>query len=165
LGPLGRGFDLSGRRILVVGGGIGVPPMFFAARSAESDVTAVLGFRNQACIILAEEFKSICKNTYITTDDGSFGEKGSVTLPMKRLLEAGSFDAAMACGPKPMLKAVAGLCMEYHVPCQVSMEERMGCGIGACLVCACKTQKNGMEKMSHVCKDGPVFDAMEVDWS
>lgn len=164
LGPLGKGFDLSGKRILAIGGGIGVPPMLFASRSAKGAVTAILGFRDRTGIIMADEFQRECVSTIISTDDGSFGEQGPVTLPLKRLLEAGGFDAVLACGPKPMLKAVAELCREAHVPCQVSMEERMGCGIGACLVCACKTQKDGQEKMSHVCKDGPVFDAGEVVW-
>jgi dihydroorotate dehydrogenase electron transfer subunit len=164
LGPLGNGFDLSGKKMIVVGGGIGVPPMLFASRKAEGEVTAVLGFRDRSCVIMADEFRRVCGSVHISTDDGSFGEKGPVTYPLKRLLEEGGFDAVLACGPKPMLKAVAGLCREFDVPCQVSMEERMGCGIGACLVCACKTQKAGQEKMSHVCKDGPVFNAGEVVW-
>lgn len=164
LGPLGHGFDLSGRNVILVGGGIGVPPMFYAARSHNGNATAILGFRNKDSIILSDEFKRECKELYITTDDGSFGEHGFVTAPLKRLLESGGYDAVLACGPKAMLKTIAELSAAKGVPCQVSMEERMGCGIGACLVCACKTQREGKEEMRHVCKDGPVFNAAEVVW-
>ncbi len=163
IGPLGRGFDLNYKNIIVVGGGIGVPPMLFAARSAGA-AAAVLGFRNKESVILAEDFRDVCENVYITSDDGSFGEHGTLALPLERLLGAGSFGAVLACGPRAMLKSVAALAAAYHVPCQVSMEERMGCGVGACLVCACRTQTGGKEKMSHVCKDGPVFRAEEVVW-
>ncbi len=164
LGPLGNGFDLSGKNIILVGGGIGVPPMLYAARSCSGLSTAVLGFRNTDCVILGDAFRSVCSETIISTDDGSFGENGPVTLPLKRLLGSGGYDGVMACGPKAMLKAIAQLCAAHCIPCQVSMEERMGCGIGACLVCACKTQKDGKEEMRHVCKDGPVFIASEVVW-
>ena len=82
----------------------------------------------------------------------------------QNLLETGECDAVLACGPRAMLKAVAELCATGKVQCQISMEERMGCGIGACLVCACRTVKDGREEMRHVCKDGPVFPASEVVW-
>lgn len=164
LGPLGSGFELNGKNIILVGGGIGVPPMLFAARSCAGKTTAVLGFRNRDCVILGEEFRSFCKEVVVSTDDGSLGEHGPVTLPLKRLLSSGGYDGVLACGPKAMLKAVAELSTAFAVPCQVSMEERMGCGVGACLVCACKTQKDGKEEMRHVCKDGPVFLASEVVW-
>jgi dihydroorotate dehydrogenase electron transfer subunit len=164
VGPLGRGFDLSGKNIILVGGGIGVPPMLFAARSCAGRAAAVLGFRGADCVILKKEFQAICQDVLISTDDGSMGAHGPVTLPLKKLLSAGGYDGVLACGPRAMLQAVAELSAAYAVPCQVSMEERMGCGIGACLVCACKTQKNGKEEMRHVCKDGPVFLASEVVW-
>jgi dihydroorotate dehydrogenase electron transfer subunit len=164
LGPLGRGFDLSGKNLILVGGGIGVPPMLFAARACNRTATAILGFRNKGCIILKDKFASVCRDVIITTDDGSYGDQGPVTLQLKKLLGMGGCDAVLACGPKAMLKATAELCASHNVPCQVSMEERMGCGIGACLVCACKTQKDGKEEMRHVCKDGPVFMSSEVVW-
>ena len=164
LGPLGHGYDLSGENIIVLGGGIGVPPMLFAAKSAPGSVTAILGFRGSGKILLKEEFEATCKKVYITTDDGSFGIAGAVTLPLEKLLESGGYTAVLACGPRPMLKAAADLCARFDITCQVSLEERMGCGIGACFVCACKTEKNGEESMSRVCKDGPVFDAREVVW-
>lgn len=164
LGPLGNGFSLNGKNIILIGGGIGVPPMLLAARSSAGQTTAILGFRNKDGVILGDAFRSICKDVVISTDDGSFGEKGPVTLPLKRLLDSGGYDSVLACGPRAMLKAVAELCTASAVPCQVSMEERMGCGVGACLVCACKTKKDGAEQMRHVCKDGPVFLASEVVW-
>ncbi len=164
LGPLGRGFDLGRKNIILVGGGIGVPPMLYAARACTGKAISILGFRNKDCIILRDEFESACAAVITATDDGSFGAQGPVTLPLKKLLDKGDYDAVLACGPKAMLKAVAESCASHHVPCQVSMEERMGCGIGACLVCACKTKKDGKEEMRHVCKDGPVFRAEEVVW-
>lgn len=164
LGPLGNGFDLGGRNIILVGGGIGVPPMLFSARAAAGRATALLGFRDKSCVILNDAFKSFCQNVIIATDDGSCGVQGPVTLPLKKLLETGEYDAVLACGPRSMLRAVTELCIQATVPCQVSMEERMGCGIGACLVCACRTIKDGREEMRHVCKDGPVFPASEVVW-
>ncbi|SHH95017.1 dihydroorotate dehydrogenase electron transfer subunit [Sporobacter termitidis DSM 10068] len=163
LGPLGRGFDLSHKNIIVVGGGIGVPPMLFAARAAGAKA-AVLGFRSRENAILAEEFRDVCEAVYITTDDGSLGEHGTVAGPLERLLREGGCSAVLACGPRPMLQAAAALAETYKVPCQVSLEERMGCGVGACLVCACKTVVDGKEKMRRVCKDGPVFPAEEVVW-
>jgi dihydroorotate dehydrogenase electron transfer subunit len=164
LGPLGHGFDVSGSNIIVSGGGIGVPPMLYAAKSCSGSATAVLGFRDSSRVILENEFKSACNETVVASDDGSYGVQGPVTLPIEKLLKTGKYDAVLCCGPRPMLKAISQLCEKYGVVCQVSMEERMGCGIGACLVCACKTQKEGQEHMSRVCKDGPVFDSREVVW-
>ncbi len=164
LGPLGNGFDTGGRRILLVGGGIGVPPLLYAAKKAAGVKRAILGFQTEHRILLEEEFKNACDEVFITTDDGSAGEQGHVTAPLKRLLDRGAADAVLACGPRPMLRAVYELASQYGVPCQVSMEERMGCGIGACLVCACQTRENGQLHMRHVCKDGPVFRGEAVVW-
>ena len=164
LGPLGSGFEVSAQHIVLLGGGVGVPPLFYAARQAAGNKTAILGFRNRGAVILTEEFKSVCNAVHITTEDGSAGEQGLVTGPLGRLLEQGGVDAVLACGPRPMLRAVAEASAAKGVPCQVSLEERMGCGIGACLVCACRTIRDGKEFMRHVCKDGPVFDAGEVVW-
>lgn len=163
IAPLGNGFVLDkDRTYAFVGGGIGVPPLLFAARQVKRSF-AVLGFANSDSIILRNDFESACCQTVITTDDGSFGFHGLVTDALKSVIS--KVDEVCACGPTPMLRAVAMLCMENHIPCQVSLEERMGCGIGACLVCACKTQHNGEENYSHVCKDGPVFNAEEVVWN
>jgi len=164
VGPLGNGFSIPEGKIITIGGGIGTPPMLFAAESATGKVTAVIGFRNINRILLKDEFAEVCDEVYITTDDGSFGLRGPVTTPLPELLESGGYSAVLACGPRAMLSAVAVLCKQYGVPCQVSLEERMGCGVGACLVCACATASGGIERMSRVCKDGPVFDAGEVIW-
>ena len=163
-GPLGNGFCLPSGKVIVVGGGIGVPPMLFAAASAKGVVTAVLGFRNADGIILKDEFRSICDSIYIATEDGSFGTPGTVAGPLSELLVRREYDAVLACGSKAMLGAVASLCARYDKPCQVSLEERMACGVGACVVCACATVSDGVKHMSRVCKDGPVFNADEVEW-
>jgi dihydroorotate dehydrogenase electron transfer subunit len=129
-----------------------------AAKNAAGEVSAVLGFRTKDRMLLTDEFRSVCRTVDIATDDGSFGVHGFVTDPLEKRLGAGGWDNVLACGPCAMLKAVADVCASFGIPCQVSLEERMGCGVGACLVCACKTMKDG-EQMSRVCKDGPVFNA------
>lgn len=169
LGPLGNGFALErlGDRPVLIGGGIGVPPMLYAmqmAKNSGASPTAILGFRSREAVILEDEFKEI-GTVYTATDDGSYGVHGFVSDVLRAHI--GEFTAVCACGPKPMLHALAQLAEEAGLPCQVSMEERMGCGIGACLVCACALQaKDGGEgvRYGHVCKDGPVFDAREVVW-
>ena len=104
-----------------------------------------------------------CKEVYLCTDDGSAGRHGFVDAQVRDILEKDKdFTAILACGPRPMLKSVAKVAAEYGVPCQVSMEERMACGVGACLGCAIQMADGAMK---HVCKDGPVFDAREVDWN
>ena len=162
LGPLGNGFEAEGGPYLLVGGGIGVPPMRGCAQYTDGTSTAILGFRSKDKAILLDCFRDECVNVQIATDDGSLGYHGFVDeLVRQELSQDWTYDAVLACGPKPMLKSVAKVAAEFGVPCQVSMEERMGCGVGACLVCAAP-MKDGTVK--HVCKDGPVFDAREVDW-
>lgn len=164
LGPLGHGYTglyPEDGKVLVVGGGIGVPPMLKAAKSAPGGAVAALGFRNKDFVILTEEFAAADVAVKIASDDGSVGYHGFVDVLVKEALEEDkSIKAVMACGPKPMLKNVYAAAKPFGVKVYVSMEERMGCGIGACLVCACSV--GGHYK--HVCKDGPVFDAEEVDW-
>ena len=163
LGPLGHGYSFPEGRVLVAGGGIGVPPMLYAARRAGADTVACLGFRTGERAILLEEFADSCSEVHVATDDGSLGEKAFVAQLVEHALQnAGDIAAVFACGPRIMLKTVYDVCRRYQVPCQVSMEERMGCGIGACLVCACKDSGGHYR---HVCKDGPVFPAEEVDWN
>ena len=164
LGPLGNGFAVEeGGRYLLVGGGIGVPPLLGYAEGFHKNTVAVLGFRSADRVILADRFRDACKEVYLCTDDGSLGRHGFVDAQVKDILEQGKdFTAILACGPKPMLKNVAKAAAEYGVPCQVSMEERMACGVGACLGCAIQMADGTMQ---HVCKDGPVFDAGEVDWN
>lgn len=165
LGPLGNGFDVSKEgRYLLVGGGIGVPPLIEYVELLKRPRVAVLGFRTKDKVFpsIVSCFQEHCEHTYICTDDGTMGCHGFVDNQMREVLSKdNNFTAVLACGPKPMLKSVAAVAAEFGVPCQVSMEERMGCGVGACLVCA-TPMKDG--SMKHVCKDGPVFNAEEVDW-
>lgn len=167
LGPAGNGFDMAalGAHPVFIGGGIGVPPMLYAMKQAVQGGTkpsAILGFRSKAAVILEDEFTPL-GDVYTTTDDGSYGIFGYVSDVLRA--HAGEFTSVCACGPKPMLKALAEIAESHGLPCQVSMEERMGCGIGACLVCACALKAaNGETRYGHVCKDGPVFDSREVEW-
>lgn len=163
LGPLGNGFSMDREgRYLLVGGGIGVPPMQGCAAVTEGKSTAILGFRSEDRAILLKHFELLCTKVLVATDDGSLGYHGFVDALVRQELEKEHhYQGVLACGPKPMLKNVAKAAAEFGVPCQVSMEERMGCGVGACLVCAV-AMRDGTVK--HVCKDGPVFNAEEVDW-
>ncbi|MEG2118901.1 MAG: dihydroorotate dehydrogenase electron transfer subunit [Pseudoflavonifractor sp.] len=162
LGPLGHGFQVDCRqKYLVVGGGIGVPPVLGAATAGS---TAVLGCRSgdRALPVLTEKFRDICNDVLLYSDDGTVGTRGFVDAGVRAVLtRSRDFAAVLACGPKPMLRAVSKVAEEYGIACQVSMEERMACGVGACLGCAIAMADGTMQ---HVCKDGPVFDSREVDW-
>ncbi len=164
LGLLGNGFSMvHGGRYLLAGGGIGVPPLYGCAQYAGGQAHAVLGFRSEKQVILADAFEDICEGVSLCTDDGSVGIKGFVHEQVEEILRKDKdFTAILACGPKPMLRGVAQAAARYGIPCQVSMEERMACGVGACLGCAVSMADGTMK---HVCKDGPVFDALEVDWN
>ncbi len=164
LGPLGHGFPEISGKVLVVGGGIGVPPMYYTAKCADS-ADAVLGFRSKDKALLVDNFEEICGNVTVMSDDGTLGKKGFVAQGVAEMLQCHDYAAVFACGPKIMLKTTYDACLKKGVPCYVSMEERMGCGIGACLVCAVKLRdENGEEYMGHVCKNGPVFKGEEVVW-
>lgn len=159
LAPLGHGFEIDrNKRYCFVGGGIGVPPLLFAAKQTINPLV-ITGFRSRNLIILQDEFESIGSELILTTDDGSEGIHGFVTDVLKEHLD--EVDEVCACGPMPMLRAVAEVC-NGKVRCQVSLEERMGCGIGACLVCSCKTKVGDDTVMTQVCRRGPVYDAEEV---
>ncbi|MBC8535115.1 dihydroorotate dehydrogenase electron transfer subunit [Feifania hominis] len=167
LGPVGNGFSdvPRGERALFVGGGIGIFPLLMPARRCDKTPSVILGFRDISRVVLVDDFRKLSCNLSVMSDNGSFGERGFVTDKMAEILRRGEADRVYACGPKAMLKAVAELAAQYSLPCEVSMEERMGCGIGACLVCACAVRRaNGERDYVHVCKDGPVFDASEVDF-
>lgn len=166
LGPLGNGFDLddTGLNALFVGGGIGIPPLLETAKAYEGRADAILGFKCADNAILIEDFKKECRNVLITCDDGSIGSKGFTTDALIEKLKNNTYDVVYSCGPSPMLKIVCDICNNAGVQCFISLEERMGCGVGACLVCACKIMQNGTERYKHVCKDGPVFNSMEVVW-
>ena len=164
LGLLGNGFQMEREgRYLLAGGGIGVTPLYGCAQFCGGRAVAVLGFRSAQRAILLEPFGKACEDVRLYTDDGSLGATGFVADGVRAVLDKDkNFTAILACGPKPMLRGVAAAAGEYGVPCQVSMEERMACGVGACLGCAIQMADGTMR---HVCKDGPVFDAQEVDWN
>ncbi|MBR6967667.1 MAG: dihydroorotate dehydrogenase electron transfer subunit [Ruminococcus sp.] len=166
LAPLGHGFtvDNSFGKVVLVGGGIGTPPMLPLAKIYGEKAVAISGFRNASAVILQEDFRRTGAETILCTDDGSAGIHGFVTQPLKELAEKGGIDAVYACGPMPMLRGIAEICRENEIYCEISLEERMACGIGACLGCACRTVRNDEEYFAHVCKDGPVFKAEEVLW-
>lgn len=166
LGPLGHGFTLlpDAKKVVLIGGGIGNPPMMQLAEYYGEKATVISGFRSAECVILQKDFAKTGAKTILCTDNGTAGRKALVTEPLKELLANGDIDAVYACGPTPMLKFVSAIADEAGVFCEVSLEERMGCGIGACLVCACKLKKEGKDVMGHVCKDGPVFSSKEVQW-
>ncbi|OQM46287.1 dihydroorotate dehydrogenase electron transfer subunit [Anoxybacillus sp. UARK-01] len=163
LGPLGNGFPLEavqvGQRALLVGGGIGVPPLYELAKQLVKKgvtVTSILGFQTQDVVFYEREFASLGE-VYIATADGSYGTKGFVTdvLGGRGL----SFDVLYACGPKPMLKALEQKFPDKEV--YLSLEERMSCGIGACFACVCRVPNNETA-YKKVCSDGPVFKVGEV---
>lgn len=162
IAPLGNGFDLNNNTAVIIGGGIGNPPMLPLAEKFGKNGTVISGFRNSAAVILQEDFAETGTETILCTDDGSAGKKGFVTDALKDVLAVKKPEIIYACGPSAMLKGIIKTARENNIKCQVSLEERMGCGIGACLVCACRTVRNGEEYFSHVCKDGPVFKAEEV---
>lgn len=163
LGPLGNWFHGDKENALVIGGGIGTYPLFKLCKTLDNP-QVVLGFRTKELVTLEEEFSAISSDVTIMTDDGTYGTKGFVTDQMKKIIAEHSIKTVYACGPKPMLRAVTELGKQLGVRVQVSLEERMGCGIGACLVCACKIKKkkgDGWE-YAHVCKNGPIFWGDEV---
>lgn len=173
MAPLGNPFLIDDRykNICVVGGGIGTFPLLYLLKSSKADSkTALLGFRTKAAVVLENQFRAAAQNVEIATDDGTYGNKAFVTdLLEQHILEHSKLgqkpDLVYTCGPTPMMRKVAAIAEKNNIACQVSMEQRMGCGIGACLVCACKT-KQGEDDwgFSHVCKDGPVFWSTEVCW-
>ena len=162
LGPLGQGFSIQGEQILLVGGGIGVAPLYFAAQRCPGTVHAILGFRSGKTAVLTDAFRAVCPRVDITTEDGALGEKGLVDAPLRRRLEKQGYTCILACGPRPMLRTVMEIAAEFDIPCEVSLEERMACGVGACLGCACRMRDGSFRR---VCRDGPVFPASEVDWN
>lgn len=164
IAPLGNGFVLDkNKRTVFVGGGIGVPPMLYSARQLGENAVVINGFRNKDAVILSDDFKKSVSKLIITTDDGSYGIHGFVTQPLAE--EIKNAELVCACGPTPMLKNIAKIAKENNVPCQVSLEQRMACGVGACLGCAVAVNRgDGTTFFQHVCKDGPVFHAEEVAW-
>ena len=168
LGPLGNGVftvDKEYENVAIIGGGIGTYPLYELAKelNEKSDVTVYMGFRNKDLVTLEDEFAKVSNRLVITTDDGSYKEKGFAINFLKEDCKKEKPDMIYACGPLPMLKAVREFALEENIPCQVSLEERMGCGIGACLGCAIKIISGEEPRFGHVCKDGPVFNAKDVE--
>lgn len=165
MAPMGTPFRLAdtGRHVLV-GGGVGIPPMLFLAEelvAMGAGITVLLGGRTSEHVLCESEFAAIALEPSICTDDGSAGRRGLVTDLLKDALSDGAPATVYACGPIPMLRAVARLARQYNRPCQVSFEARMACGVGACLSCVIPTT-GGYQR---VCTEGPAFDAETVDWT
>ncbi|WP_337465399.1 dihydroorotate dehydrogenase electron transfer subunit, partial [Acidaminococcus timonensis] len=138
VGPLGHGFDLSARHGLLVGGGVGLAPLHFLAQADPGHkMEVIVGGRTKAEVFWSELFRDKTARQYETTDDGSYGVKGTVNAVLPDLLKTGQYDCVYVCGPSPMMKAVVKVVKTYGVPCQVSLEKYMGCGLGACLSCSC----------------------------
>ncbi len=161
LGPLGNGYPLLEKKAFLIGGGIGIPPMLELAKQLNCEKQIVVGYAN-ADLFLKEDLEKYGP-VYVATDDGSAGTPGNVLDAIR----ANGLDAEViyACGPKPMLRALQGYAAEQGIECYISLEERMACGIGACLGCVCETPDVDDHSQVHnrrICKDGPVFRAEEV---
>ena len=165
LGPLGNGFPLErcpeGKKAFLIGGGIGIPPMVQLSKELQGEVQVVAGYRDE--LFLTEELKAN-GTLYLATEDGSAGTKGNV---LDCIRENGlTADVIYACGPTPMLRAIKSYAEEHQIDCWISMEERMACGIGACLACVCKSKEIDDHSKVHnkrICKEGPVFHAQDVE--
>jgi dihydroorotate dehydrogenase electron transfer subunit len=168
LGPLGKSFVLQDKRTsrLLIGGGIGIAPLVFLAQGRQDkDLTLMTGFRSAKDIIPPREITGEERGFAVATDDGTKGHSGPVTDLLEAALRKNAEDRMVyACGPKPMLKRVAEITMALKVPCQVSLEARMACGLGACQGCAVKASAASGRSYWYVCKEGPVFDAGAIDW-
>lgn len=161
--PLGNGFSpvqLQGERVLLVGGGVGVAPLLeYGKYLCEHHATPIflLGARKREDVLQLDRFKRYGE-VYVTTEDGSLGEQGFVT--QHSILQNSTFDRISVCGPKPMMQAVAQYARKSHLPCEVSLENLMACGLGACLCCVEKTIKGNV----CVCTEGPVFNINDLTW-
>ena len=162
MGPLGNGFPLKDKKAFLIGGGIGIPPMLELAKNLDCEKTAVLGYRD-ADTFLADEIGKYA-GVVLATEDGSVGTKGNVIDAIRaKGLKA---DVIYACGPTPMLKALKAYAAENGIECWISLEEKMACGIGACLGCVCHTKdidSHSNVRNTRICKDGPVFPAEAVE--
>jgi len=177
IGPLGNGFDLQCARpvtkhsLVLVAGGMGVAPLVFLAQALKrktsgkkclSEILVLIGARTKGQILCEKEFKSLGCSVKIATDDGSSGFHGRVTDLLKERITHYTLHITQiyACGSKPMLRAISNISVQKNIPAQISLEEHMACGIGACLGCVVDTK----EGFKRVCKDGPVFEADQIIW-
>ncbi|HUS79707.1 MAG TPA: dihydroorotate dehydrogenase electron transfer subunit [Armatimonadota bacterium] len=170
LGPLGNGWELPGddEDVFLVGGGVGVAPLIFLAdhlrmSDNRSHVHSLQGAASEELLVCWTEFSSRCDQFTAATEDGSAGEEGLITRVLAAELGSRPPDRLYTCGPQGMLAAVARMCAEAGVPCQVSMEQWMGCGVGACLGCVVPAAA-GPDSYVRVCTEGPVFDANDIAW-
>ena len=161
LGPLGNGYSIcrDDRKSIIVAGGVGTPPMIALAKNLSGDISIFLGFRTNPYLV---DRLSRYGEVHVATDDGSFGTKGNVVDLLNSVKPGG--DMLYACGPKPMLHAVRGWAEDNDIPGQLSLEERMGCGIGTCVGCVVRIKNDSEQGWEYkkVCKDGPVFRSGEV---
>lgn len=164
IGPLGNGFRLIKGVAIMAAGGIGIAPFLLLAKSLlklHTKTLLIYGAKTASSLVDTENFARIGVSVEIATEDGSVGFKGKCTGLLRTHLSESKFDVAYACGPVAMLREVTGLCKIHTIPsCQISVEERMACGVGACLGCSIKSAESGY---LTVCKDGPVFEAREVE--
>lgn len=182
LGPLGNGYKLEGKNVLIVGGGIGIPPLLELAKQLDANKSIVLGYKDE--LFLVEDFEKYGQ-VYVSTEDGSSGTKGNVIDAIisndlvrqvdnegslknssAEFLANSNIDMIFSCGPIPMLRGLKEFAKKNNIKAQISLEERMACGVGACLSCVCKTIE--VDAHSHVnntriCMEGPVFNADEVE--
>jgi dihydroorotate dehydrogenase electron transfer subunit len=175
LGPLGVGFTLPtacDQQVLLMGGGFGVAPLHFLVRrihemSGCGLTTCAVGARTSSALLCVDDFEKLGPELMLATDDGTQGHAGFVTDLVVRYLERADREnppILYACGPMPMLRNVALVANEYHVKCQVSVEAKMACGIGACMSCVIKVREEDGFKYVRACKEGPVFDAADILW-
>ncbi len=164
--PLGNGWNLEEKhkKIVLLGGGVGCAPLAYVPVSYPNrKYYAYLGFADKSKVAFEHEFALRSEKVVCTTDNGSYGVKGFPTQALEKDLKEINPDAILVCGPRPMLKATARFSLEHNIPAYASTEERMGCGVGACLVCACAVkQKDSGTVMKRACADGPVFGLEEL---
>ncbi len=163
MGPLGNGFPLKSKKAFLIGGGIGIPPMLELAKQLDCEKQIILGYRDRQTF-LVNELKKYA-DVYIATEDGSVGTKGNVLNAIEE--NNLSADIIYACGPTPMLRALKEYGQKNNIETWISMEEKMACGIGACLACVCKSKNKDHHtnvNNKRICKDGPVFLAQEVEF-
>lgn len=160
LGPLGKGFKLECERPLLIGGGMGLAPLVYLAKTlCPRPITVLMGGRTKEELFWEDVFAPVCDQLQLTTDDGTAGTKGFTVDVLPELIQAGNFDQIYTCGPRPMMEQVARLANQNSIACQVSLEEYMACGLGGCLACSCAGTDGRRRK---VCTEGPVFEAGEV---